>query len=77
MKKTIDQLDHFLDSTKNKNPNYWRWCYGCSRDWIINAKKHTLKCTTFGCKSLEVANENDKLQAVYAIVFAAYDDLKL
>ena len=75
MKRAIDQLDQFIErGTFNNN---WRYCFVCSRDWIINAKTHTLKCTTFGCKSLEVANENNKLQAVYAIVFAAYDDLKL
>ena len=75
--KFADRLDQFLDRTKNKDPNFWRYCFFCEVDWVINKKTETIKCGTFGCRSLAYAQNQGLLAQVYSVIFAAYDDLEL
>ena len=71
------KLNRFLDRAQNKDPNYWRYCYVCEVDWVINKKKQTIKCGTFGCRALAYAVNQGKLSQLHAVIFAAYDDLEL
>lgn len=80
MKKSLEEAyaQYLFEFIKRGSwGNGWRYCFICKVEWVINKKSETLKCTTFGCHSLEFATERNQLEAVQATVFAAYDDLKI
>jgi len=69
------RLDQFIE--RGTWGSSWRYCYNCGRDWLLNRKKNSISCTTFGCKGLAYAQKNNKLGSIYAIVWSAYDDLNI